>query len=328
MKRIALSLILASGLLAQVASAQSSTPVVGYYKVNVLPGNGSGSAWVSGFVTKKDFQGAATSIAPGVTTSQINVAGTPLAPPYSLHYVEILSGANAGTILDIDPAGSNTTSHVTVKGNVAGLGLLGTETFCIRKHATFGSIFKSAAGLVEFVDLIVVQNSDGTSTAAYWDMTNWINTDDSSIADNEIVYPGQGVSILPAEARLVTFGGGDVSYVKLGQTKVPVYASPALNYIGTINPLVNTVAPTALDSTATGNYGLKNMEAYLDLAVTYTRDGNFASLASYYTDNTDVFDAGLNVVDNTTTIFNGTAIEVVPQGDHLVTLPQSFTVAP
>jgi hypothetical protein len=316
MKRIALPLLLAGTLLAQVANAQSSsTPVIGYYKFDAPAGT---SVWVSGFVTKKDFQGAMSSITGSSTINQTGASFSAL----DLHYVEILSGPNAGMILDI--VSYNATS-VTVDGDLGagGLNLVGTETYCIRRHATLGSIFQNGAGVTEFEDLIAIQNSDGTQTSAYWDLTNWINSDSGAIADDVIVYPAQGMMLITTGARVVTFGGGAVSYIKNGPTKVPLYVA-GVNYIGTINPLVNTATPTVIDSTTTANYGLLSLEPFSDLAVTYARDGSFASLKSYFSDGTNIFDIDSNPGD-ADTIFNGSAIEVVPAADSVITLPQSFT---
>src|SRR6186997_1294032 len=98
MKRYALPIALAATLLSQGANAQatSATPVVGYYKFDVPAGT---STWVCGFVTKKDFQGAATSTAPGAPvggepTTVITQTGASF-PAFGLHYVEILSGGPA-----------------------------------------------------------------------------------------------------------------------------------------------------------------------------------------------------------------------------------------
>ena len=72
-------LLIAAVALASLPAAQaqtaltSSTPVIGFYKFDVPSGT---STWSCALVTKKDFQGAASSIVGGAT-STINVAGTP-----------------------------------------------------------------------------------------------------------------------------------------------------------------------------------------------------------------------------------------------------------
>ena len=324
MKRITLPLLLASTLLVQVASAQttSSTPVIGYYKFDVKAGT---SVWVSGFVAAKAFQGAATSITvdnngtpadPSDDESTITQTGATFGT-FGLHYVEVLSaGADEGRILDIL---SNTGTTITVAGP-----LTGTPTYCVRAHATFGTLFAGGAGLEAFNDVIALENSDGSQTVAYFDGTNWIDAITSASADNNIVYPGQGVTIIAAADRVVTFGGNAVSYVKTGPTQISIYTA-AVNYIGVLNPLVNTVAPTAIDSTTTLNYGLTEMDPFNDVAATFTRDGLFGNPHVYYTDGTNIIDAITAANGNTDTIFNGSAIQIIPAADGTYTLPQTFT---
>jgi hypothetical protein len=323
MKRIALPILLASTMLAQVASAQtsSSTPVIGYYKFDVKAGN---SAWVSGFVSKKDFQGAATSMTAGAT-SVINQTGASFGS-FALHYVEILSGPKTGLILDIV---SNTGNSITVDGNTASLGLTGTETYAVRKHATFKTLFPVGSGLAEFEDSITLENSDGTQTVAYFDGVNWVDQLSAELADDTIVYPGQGVMITALADRVVTFGGNEVSYVKTGPTIVPVYAL-ANNFVGVINPLVNTApSATATDFTTLGNYGLSNettgIEPFADSVAVFSTDGLFNTVNVYYSDGVNVINSVSSAIGDSDAVRNGSAIQIQPLEDNLVTLPQSFT---
>jgi hypothetical protein len=127
--------------------------------------------------------------------------------------------------------------------------------------------------------------------------------------------------------RVVTFGGNDISYVKTGPTQIPVYVA-ANNFVGVINPLVNTTAPTAIDSTTVLAYGLAaagGLEPFADSAATFTIDGIFNTINVYYTDGTDVINQVTNTVANTDTVPNGVAIQIYPLEDSLLTLPQTFT---
>ena len=122
------------------AQTISATPVIGYYKFDVPAGN---TTWVSGFVTKKDFQGQATSVVGGALTSTINQTGANWVPgAFNLHYVELLDGAWAGLTLEIQ---GNSASALTVEGNLgappAGFGIAQNVQYCIRKHATLGTLF-------------------------------------------------------------------------------------------------------------------------------------------------------------------------------------------
>jgi hypothetical protein len=314
MKRTTLPLLLVSVLLGQVANAQTSstTPVIGYYKFDVPVGN---TAWVCGFVTKKDFQGAATSMTAGAN-SVINQTGAAF-PAFALHYVEILSGTKAGLILDIV---SNTATTITVEGNTTTLGLTGTETYCVRRHATLGTVFQGGAGLTAGGDNVTLFDSLGGSSTHSYNGLNWEDALSGDPSDNAIIYPGQGFVITngTVATETVTFGGNDVSYVKSGPTMVPIY-TVATNLIGLINPLVGT-APTDVST-----LGAMNLTASLttgsDQVGTLSLNG-LLSLTGVYTNN------GVNMEDALTgddasgiTVRNGAAFSVTGT-DKLIKLPQ------
>ncbi len=215
------------------AQTTSSTPVIGYYKFDVPQGN---SLWVCGFITKTDFQAQASSMTAGAS-SQVNFAGTPFSPgAFSLHYIEVMSGAKKGLILDIT---GNTASQLTVLGDTTALGLSGTETIAIRKHATLGSVFAGGAGVEAGSDSVTIINSLGVRSTYSWNGGNWEDVATLDDGTSVILYPGQGVIITAAAARVVTFGGGEVSYVKPTETRIPLYANVP-NLVGLINPLVAT----------------------------------------------------------------------------------------
>jgi hypothetical protein len=315
MKRTILPLLLASALLGQVANAQitSTTPVIGYYKFDVPVGN---TAWVCGFVTKKDFQGAATSMTAGAN-SVINQTGATFGA-FPLHYVEILSGPKAGLILDIV---SNTATTITVEGNTTTLGLTGTETYCVRRHATLGTVFQGGAGLTTGADNVSIFDSLGGSITYAYNGLNWEDALTGDPGDDAIIYPGQGFVITngTAATETVTFGGNDVSYVKTGPTMVPVY-TVSTNLIGLVNPLVGT-APTDVST-----LGAMNLVASLtpggDQVGTLSLDGLLA-LTGVYTNN------GINMEDALTgddasnvAVRNGAAFSVTPSSDKLINLPQ------
>lgn len=214
--------------------AQSSTtPTIGYYKVDAPAGY---SAWTCGFVTKKDFQGQMTSSAPGAAiggepTTVITQTGATFGA-FPSHYVEILSGADEGKILDIvDPAPAP--DQIRVKGTFAG-----NPTYCVRKHATVGSVFANGAGLNANDEVTLYS---GSSVSLFWDGTDWYNNDDpfTPVNDSQIIYPGQGFLInARAGAVTLTFGGGEVSYVKTTKTVIPVYQGGP-NLVGLVNPLLD-----------------------------------------------------------------------------------------
>lgn len=322
MKRIALPILLASTMLAQVASAQtsSSTPVIGYYKFDVPVGN---SAWVCGFVTKKDFQGAASSMTAGVT-SVINQTGATFGS-FPLHYVEILSGPKAGLILDIV---SNTANTITVDGNITSLGLTGTETYCVRKHATLGTVFANGAGLTAGSDNVTIFNSTGGSDVFAFNGLNWENALTGDPGDDVIVYPGQGFVITNGGAASVqvTFGGNEVSYVKSGPTQVNAYTA-ATNLVGLINPLVATAPADPLFATAESTLGSMGLVASLtpgsDQVGTLSLDGNLNLTGVYVNNGVNIEDALTGDDATTIKVRNGAAFTITPAADLGVTLLQT-----
>jgi hypothetical protein len=318
---------LALGIAAIPAHGQGpSSPVIGYYKFNVPAGR---SIWVSGLITKTDFQGAATSVVSTPTTSTINRTGVTW-PSFPNHYVEILEGTHTGLVLDIL---SSTATSVTVDGNLGagGFNVPQTVKFAIRAHATLGKIFRNGAGLVAFEDEIVLFYDNGQKKRFYYDDSvangRIVDADTFVNKDNERVYPGQGMLFVAGGARTLTFGGGDVSYVKQTPTKVPLYGGRT-NLVGPINPIVaasplvttavNERAPIGSASIGLITSGLVDFEdeisPYALTGGVFTRQGIF-----YY-------DGGGSIVDinGTPTALNvpyGTGFVVKPSGDRYYTQP-------
>ena len=321
MKRYTLPLILASTLIAQSARAQSSTPVIGYYKFDVPKGT---TIWSCGFVTKKEFQGAMTSRTVAAN-SVIFQSGASFGNFTTLpHYVEILSGPNAGWIVDIIPGPENDATHIKVNAN---LGVLaGTETYCVRKHNTLGTVLPSGSGLIDGTDTVTIYTETGGTTYT----SNGSNWEDGGAndADGTIIYPGQGFIIdHPAVApATVTIGGNAVSYVKYGPTKVPLYFGVP-NLIGLVNPLVakNPLDPAyAASRTQIGNYGLvASLIAGADSVDHYSQNGLFTSPGSYSSNGSNLEDGGANDV-STDLVDNGAGLVVSVNGpaDGTYTAPQ------
>lgn len=332
---------LATAMLLGVANAQtpSSTPAIGFYKMDVPAGQ---SAWVCGFVTKKDFQGQATSTAAGdplpdsTPTTVITQSGATWAVDgFNLHYVEILTaGAQQGAILDVV---SNTANTVTVRGTVSG-----TPIYCVRKHATLGTVFTESSALAAYSDSISLYNSDNTLSSYYATGVNgeWFADDFFTPANDAIIYPGQGFIISSINAVVLTIGGGAVSYVKAGPTQIPIYQGQT-NFVGLINPLVATsptdplVFPDPLISTPTtaggyttiGSFGLRTSELdeYSDSITLYTQGGDLNPSGSFYLVGGDVVGDDFFTVANDTLVRNGHAFIVTPQNeDEILTLtPQN-----
>lgn len=310
------------------ASGQgSSSPVIGYYKFQAPSGV---SLWTCALTTKKEFQGQSTSVAAAAnsTITQSGATWTPSA--FNLHFVEIVEGPWAGLVLDIV---QNTATTVQVEGNLgaAGFNLGQSFKYAIRKHATLGSIFKSGAGLNAFDDSITLLYDNGTRKKFFYDDTapgHIVAEDFSTVKDNEIVYPGQGMLLSCTGSRTLTFGGGEVSYVKDTPTKIPLYAGK-VNFVGQMNPVValNPLGGaasnerTAIASTA---FGLadSNLSEYDDLITVYGQNnGVFSQLGLFY------YDQGADTIVDTggaptpTTMPHGIALTIKPTGDRYYTQP-------
>ena len=342
MKRSYQLLALAGALLPPIsASAQttltSSTPVIGFYKQTVQPGN---NPLVCGLVTKKLFQGAMTSHSPGTTNSIINQSGVTWnagqfqqsANPAtdSSHYIEILSGVHTGLALDIV---SNTSTSLTVEGNTSALpanpvaSLAGTESYCIRKHATLGQILPNGGGL-DVSDTVTLYNSNNTSTLVSWGGTIW---EDAFSGDDKgalPIYPGQGfvVNHVANTTVTLTVGGGEVSYVKIGDTKVPLYfsANPAKalrNMVGPVNPLISSTGPA--DTTPLASFGLTAGLQSSDVIQLTPANGPFSSSSSYGVEGSSIIDNFSGDDVTASPVRNGTSIRIRTAGNRIVTIPQS-----
>jgi hypothetical protein len=171
----------------------------------------------------------------------------------------------------------------------------------------------------------------GTSKKFYYDDTaagQIVASDFTTNRDNEIVYPGQGMLLNCSGARTLTFGGGEVSYVKDTPTKVPLYAGK-VNYIGQMNPVValnplGTAATNERTGIATAAYGLadSNLNEYDDLISVYGRTGGvFSKLGSFYYDLGADTIVDTNGVPTSLNVPHGIAVTIKPTGDRYYTQP-------
>lgn len=325
-----------TGAIAQT-TLTSSTPVIGFYKQTVQSGN---TPLVCGLVTKKLFQGAMTSHAPGTTNSVINQTGVAWsagqfqtsADPVtdSSHYLEILIGVHTGLALDIV---SNTSNSLTVEGNTSALpanpvaGLTGTESYCIRKHATLGQILPRGGGL-DISDTVTIYNSNNTSTLVSWGGTIWEDAFSGDDRGSLPIYPGQGfvVNHVANTPATLTVGGGEVSYVKTGATKVPLFFSsnPAKalrNMIGPVNPLVSDSG--AGDVTALSNFGLTTGLLSSDVIQLTPANGAFSASGSYGVEGSFIIDNFSGDDVTSSPVRNGTAIRIRAAGNRILTIPQT-----
>lgn len=309
------------------APLTSSTPVIGFYKFDVPAGT---SAWTCGFVTKKQYQGLISSTVAGATKSTISIATAAWTPAsFDLHYVEILSGPQQGLIIDIDPATPNTGNQLTVIGKTTGaggLGLTGTESFCIRRHATLGTILKDGAGLQPFSDLVTLIDDEGKGAPYGFDGSGWVDgIGFITPANDKIVYPGQGYLITAGSPVQLTIGGDAVAYVHTGPLKIPVYGGKR-NLVGVVNPLVSTnpadphYAASSVVGSALGM--VEFLDPFSGIISTYSTDGVLRTSAVFGTDGAYLLDGVDFFTDRSNAAFrNGSAFALTPPSDKLYTQP-------
>ena len=281
-----------------------------------------------------------TSHTPGANNSTITQSGaTWVAGQFQIslnpaadssHYIEILSGPHTGLILDIV---SNTATSLLIEGNTAALpanpvsALGATETYCIRKHATLGEVLPLGGGL-GISDTVTIYNSNNTSTLASWAGTIWEDAFSGVDLGTLPIYPGQGfvVTRVAATPATLTIGGGEVAYVKTGDTKVPLYVSsnPAKglrNMIGAVNPLVSDAG--VADATPLGSFGLTNALLATDVIQLTPRNGPFNASSSYGVEGATIADNFSGDEVTLVPVRNGTSIRIKTAGNRVVTIPQT-----
>ncbi|MEM9478343.1 MAG: hypothetical protein AAGA58_01635 [Verrucomicrobiota bacterium] len=312
---------------------------MGYYSTTVPAGN---SLLVPALVTANDFCGAMTGLVSGSPTSTINQTGAGWTPgQFDNHYVEITESGSAweGLVLDIV---SNGTDSVVISGDTgaSGFNLNGDEQYCIRRHATLGTLFPGGGGFQGFTDILIRYDSDGSPAIFLWDSNNnrWSNANFNENEDDEIVYPGQGLLLVVLTSKTITIGGNDVSTVKTNRTMVNIYGNQVVNLVGLMNPLVNqnpllgdhnpsipndpgNVAE--IEQVLLGDSGLRTspFDPFTDLFLLFSLEGALSTSGLY------VIDGGGNISENGTTVANddpirnGAAFLVVSGSDTFYTQP-------
>lgn len=259
-------------------------------------------------------------------TNQFNTSAVPATQ--SSHYVEILSDGNAlhtGMILDIV---SNSASGLQVEvpaGFVPG----GATTYAIRKHVTLGELLGDGSGVAANEDLVLLLDQNGADVnAVYQGAGVWVDAlNPATNLSSWVLYPGQGFFFLPSDMRTLTIGGGAISYVKEGQTRISL-TSGVPTLVGLINPLVSTDPLDAIFSTTAVNtlstFGLTGMSPDTDIAVRLSDDGVLDTL-----NNISLDSASGNLIDvlsganlNAASLRNGQALLYIPGDDISFVLPQ------
>jgi hypothetical protein len=332
------------------ASAQSSTtPTIGYYK-QTFPVAGA-YAMAVGFVNRTEFQGQATTAV--VTGSDLAITQTGAGwtagdfdtfATGSSHYIEVLNSdthpEHVGLILDITANTGASLNVLVPTGFTPGANF----QYAVRKHVTLGELLNDASGVVASTDLAVFYAPDGSEVYASYDGGGVWSDLLGSAADysNYVIYPGTGFQFLPGEdGRTLTIGGGAISYVKSGPTRVSLIAGVS-TMVGAVNPLVPSGPTDPIYSTSGRNsltaLGLrvvgdvnKGMLADTDLAIIISDDGTFSAQSTITKDSSsnDLVELlgptpAAGSVQNNLLITNGQSLFLAPGDNSSLLIPQLY----
>jgi uncharacterized protein (TIGR02597 family) len=253
--RLAAGILLAS-VTSILAQTTATTDPVGFITLNVPGDGGSGAGAVSfkGLSLTKpvEYQGSAETVGTNTlvdneatwTDNQFNGAN-------GAYFVEIASGANAGSTYDIQSTTAGTKT-ITLAQNL-GAGITAPVTFKVRKHWTIASVFgaNNEAGLTGgsavTADQIFVYN--GTSYDSYYYQSiglggvGWRKSGAPSVdVSSTVLFMEDGIAIRRQQAaatNIVLLGS-----VKMGQTLIPV--ASGVNVLSNVYAAGMTLASSGL----------------------------------------------------------------------------------
>jgi len=278
--RFSLAIIFAAGFSANAQTTATTDPV-GFAQVSAPSGS---SLIVPGFVNAASFQGQSTVTVSGssATFSGGFAPGT-MGPttgdlPYPTTYVQVTSGAYTGYVFDIASVNG---SGAIVASDVPSALNGQTVSIVVRPHLTLTTLFQGATGISDYADAVTLTNPDGTKAIRYYDGTQWVADDFSTPAGQTVVYPGQGFVFSAAATVTLT----TVGTVQTVNTAVPLYGG-VVNFVGNQNPGA---------SVKVQDLGLtQTLSPYADSISTFETTGNFGTASVYYSDGTDMLDAGFS----------------------------------
>ena len=288
--RLALTLLGTALLTAPAAFSQAPAATSGVVGFSTLSLPAGFAFVVPTLVSSSSFQGSAVISSDGLTITPttapswavgvFNASSFTLPTPnYPKFYAEIVSGANEGLVLDIS---SNSATSLTMSSAVNPSGLRGTTVqIAIRQHVTLDKITEGATGLSAGTDGVNVFKADGSMSTRFFDGASWIAEDFTSPAGHTVIYPGTGIALNVAGAVSFNFMGE----VKPTKTQVPLYAATT-NIVGPLNP----AAATKFFSSGLGTV----LAAGTDGVNSFSTDGNLSIVGTYFSDGTNMLDAGFS----------------------------------
>ena len=237
------------------AQTTATTDPVGFITLNVLGTGGVGSNKISyqglGLTRPVEYQGSAETVgASSLTDNEATWTDGQFNAGAEKYFVELTSGAGAGTTYDIATTTAATKTITTVQPLA---GAANGNTFKIRKHHTPASTFGPAneaglgGGSSTTADQILVWN--GTGYDIYFYSTGGLTGvgwrkagSGASNFANAILYPEDGLVVKRlqnANVPVILMGA-----VKTGQTSIPV--GVGINIFGNVYAAPMTLADSGL----------------------------------------------------------------------------------
>ena len=283
MKKLNVTLaILVAAVMAGNAQTTATSDIVGYSKIAAASGT---VPIVPGFVKSPKFTGSATlsgqSFAVTLPAGELNQSNFSDKPNYPTHYIEITAGDYEGYAYDIV---ANTASSVTA-ANVPSAINGQTLSVVIRPHVTLDDI--ASASMADYSDAVNLINPDGSTTTRFYAAGSWIAEDFSTAAGHTVIYPGQAVLLSSGGVEITTTG-----VVKTTKTAVPLYAA-AVNFVGPLSP--------GGDTKVTQLQIAPSLAPYTDGFNQFSNDGTMTTTGTFFSDGTDVLDAGFSALPSTAT---------------------------
>ncbi len=226
------------------AQTTATTDPVGFITLDIAGTGGTGPNAISfkglGLTRPVEYQGSAETVdTASLTDNEATWTDNQFAGANGKFYVEITSGAGAGTTYDI--VGTNAATKTLTLGQNLATGVTGGATFKVRKHWTLASVFGAAnesglgGGTATTADQILIWN--GTSYDIYYYQTagiggtGWRKAGAQTVdASSAVIYPEDGLLIKRQQStpvNVVLMGA-----VKTGKTSVPI--SVGTNIIGNV----------------------------------------------------------------------------------------------
>jgi uncharacterized protein (TIGR02597 family) len=255
-----------TALAANSATAQTTatTDPVGFITLNVAGTGGVGSNKISyeglSLTRPVEYQGSAETVgANSLTDNEATWTDNQFNGGAEKYFVELTSGAGAGTTYDIATTTAATKTITTVQNLT---GAASGVTFKIRKHWTLGSVFGPndesglGSGSSTSADQILIWNGTGYDTFYYQTIglggVGWRKGGAPSVnVVNNSIYPEDGLIVKRQQSANV--GVILMGAVKTGQTSIPV--SVGINIFGNVYAAPQTLADSGL-YTGTSSTGL------------------------------------------------------------------------